>query len=383
MKKSIITYIACVLGTIVLLSLSTEAAYPDYHTYILYTAWDQVTSPITQMCAGRLDLINTGEKVTDAPVIHYLEGGKKIASYIGTHTASAYIICTRNAGADLDQKCFCIGNVVHPTSGDVSSHLEQVPSYIKKFWFLNIPVHLTVEKAMEMKLEDYLLRHPESRMSWEEVEIKTQYSFDPMFEDEKYMKLLDKMSGIDMRTDVAIVGAALKGGKWQSTVYGKQVYLPSWSYAIGIGLMFISGLLLFVVYKWGSGWFKWVVMIELGVMFVLGLLIFLSLLLGTSWLWFDAMMSVPASMISISDDEFEHYLNQDIARTKLVLQDGVNRYTDWTGLSYISSTGADVNGELSKAESRFWWVLMPISTIITVGWGYLNYKWVFRKKKRW
>ena len=346
---------------IIIFSSSVLAWFPNNHIYISLVALRTSNTPITQECEGRENLVLLGEQMADVFVVHYLEGGKKITTYIGSHSRGFYDRWMELAGSDLDLKCVGRGIAFHNIQ-DQESHYNMVPKDIGRYKLPNVLIHPAREQQLETDMMNDLNKFgdPQSVTSYGEVDTLSKTILDIFDEDPKYLKNFAKATGLreeDIKRDIDTVNINLKGNSWNEEVYGKKVSLPL-SYLIWLGLLLlISFSYIWAVKRIGKNNWKYV-----GYFFGFGFMIFLviviiSVPLGTSWYWYKAVNSIPAGLISPVD--YKLHLQNSIDRTVLYLKDGVLKYADASGLSYTDK-GRKIDGALTKADKSFKIFILPI-----------------------
>lgn len=365
-----------------------SAYFTDGHSYPTIVGLRTINSPITQMCKGREDIVLAGVISADVGVIHYIEGGKKIMSYIGTHTRGSYITCLEDAGADLDKRCFCIGAALHIVQ-DNTAHQELVPKYLEKYGCANLFCHMVIERAFDNIQNNIIDDNPNSLVTTFELQywergnpddgLKYPPSMAPLFEDYKYVELLNEMTGIDIRNDIILFAGGLKGKGFDESVWGKKLELPWWFWGISIGLIILGFGLIFIDVRYGNTGWKWLGVVFHLIFVVLGLAILISFFAGKTWIWTDAIIKVPAGMISLSENEVQKYMDKVQEQTNYFLETGNLLFDDSSGLSYVSRTGEQITGALNKAEWKFKFVVLPILLFLIVLFNIWLYKRMFKE----
>jgi hypothetical protein len=261
---------------------------------------------------------------------------------------------------------------------DTDSHLEIVPLYIGKWWSTNLIFDGIVEKSFENAMMRYLAAHPDPTVSVDEIKHFTANSLNPFFENERYVTLLNGMTGIDIRTDLGIVDTALKAGSgdstvWNKTVYGKEVMLPWYFYGLCIAGMLVG--IFFIVLSYLNGWSKLDLIIGL-IILIIAALVLASILTGRSWLWYNGLVSIPDTLgiIRFDDATMQREINNMLTRSKYYLENEKLVYDDATGLTYCKqytqsgscAPNGWTEGPLNKAEWKYNFVMLPL-IIISLG----------------
>ena len=360
MKKLLFLFI------FIILSSSSLAWFPEPHAYFTIKALKEVNSPIADYCKDREAQVVFGNAGSDVPVIHYLEGGKKLESYKGTHSRSFNAKCFEIAGNDADLKCVCYGNSFHLVQ-DFSSHYEFVPNFITKFFTSNVFGHPIIERQHADQLLARILREKDPSITIDELKYKSVHSLDLLYEDKKYIELFNKASGLDMTSDFVIVDAALKGERWQSVVYGKEIGLPPFYWYISISIL-VAGLIWMglTIYIGRNGW-KYLSYFIAILIITLGVALSASLVTNKSWIWFNSMASVVGKYIDIGDST--QITNQVLQDTKnFLLTEQLNAHgnliEDAAGLDYVDQFNILHKGTLNTAETKYKFISYPLIMLI-------------------
>lgn len=349
-----------------LLIPSTLAWMPENHAYYTISQFREVSSPITRLCEGREAQIMFGNSGADVPVIHYLENN--LEGYKGTHSRGIYTKCLELAGSDTDLKCVCYGIGLHLIQ-DKTSHYEFVPTYIKKYFGSNVLIHPIVEINAREQTMNRLESNPNPDLSVTEIRDIAKYALNLFYEDEKYYRIFEQSTGLDMRTDFAMVDSALKGEKWADEVYGKQVNLPNFYWFVSIGIALAGIIWLVLTFVLARNKLAILSYILGGMIFAFGLLLVISLSTGQSWIWYSTIAKVPANIMNIEDTII--YDNKVIENTRKffeteqLLVDG-ELVVDASGLDHLDENGNWVKGTLPQAESRFKFFVYPLALITLI-----------------
>ena len=363
------------------LSQSTLAWFPNNHIYISLVALRTTNSPITELCEGRENLILTGMSAADIFVVHYLEGGTKIASYIGSHSKGFYERWMQLAGSDIDLKCMGYGIAFHMTQ-DQESHYGFVPEDITRFKLPNILIHPAREQQFEMSMLNDLETKGDrySVTSYGEVTTLTRSLLDIFDEDPKYLDIFAKASGLreeDIKRDIDTVNINLKGNTWDEAVYGKKVSIPI-SYILWLSVfLVISIVYIYLVAKIGVNAWKFVGYFLGGFLGILTIVTIISVPLGTSWYWYQSVNKIPAKLIGYED--YKPHVDNSIKMTKQFLENENLIFKDASGLSYTIE-GRKVDGALTKADKGFKIFVFPVIAIIVIVFNTFLF-WIMSRKR--
>ena len=361
-------FLFILLIIIILNSSPILAWFPHSHAYISLVSLRTSNTPITNLCAGRENLIITGMFADDVFVVHYLEGGTKITSYIGSHSKGFYERWMQLAGSDKDLKCMGYGIGGFHQVQDQETHYVIVPEDIMRYKLPNIIVHPAREQQLEQSMLKDLQENgdPYKVTSYGEVVTITQNSLDIFDTNPKYLATFSKATGLkpeDIKRDIDTVNINLKGNSWDEAVYGKRVYLPT-SYIIWLLILLAIPILsLYLTYKIGRNSWKFLAYFLHGLFAVIIILAMISVPLGTSWKWYQYANSVPVKLISNVD--YKPHVDKSIAQTKLFLQDEILRYKDASGLSYTEGD-RKIDGALTKADKKVRYFVIPLVAIILI-----------------
>ncbi len=381
MKKLLITLL---LG-IFLLSLIHQVDgyfYRDHESFVL-KGFQDVNSPLADECRPYIEQVLNGVEAADVGVLHYFDD--KVTSYIGAHQRLGYNNCLREAGSDVESKCFCHGIALH-IEMDSLSHLDGgiVVEKIRGSLGSNFLGHMVVERSFEQGHQAFLEERNDPIISSGDLDFYDKRVLNLMFEetggDSKYMKLINEASGINMETDARVIRSGYLGEGFFSTVYQDKISLPFWAWGIGIGValigLVIAGVLLFVgKTRWKlMGVFLWI-----GVSLI-GILIIVSFITGTTWKVTTSLIEVPALVgyLAVSPMEVESYHNELTLKTNNFLETEQLTTDDASGLSYVDQNGVFHEGALKRAESGFKFILLPILLISLA----VMSLWIFMKSFR-
>lgn len=376
MKKILIAFIF-----IMMLLPLTSAFFLKDHIYWTLKGFEDVDSPITQLCSDKIDIVMDGNTAADVPILHYFD--KDFLSYISTHTkGSGFNYCMSRAGTDTDLRCFCLGLGLHNTQ-DSFAHNEGglVPKYLKRYFSSNLIGHMTTERDFQNKHQEYVKN--DQIISSGLLDYYDGRILDNMFEqsggDIKYLNLMNEISGLDMRNDVNIFANGYKGQGFYDTVYNKRVSLPWWYWGISFGFIIIGlGVALFY-FILGKSNLKYIFVVFYILLALVGILILLSFYTNNTWQW--VQIAVMFNPIRVSSNDIEIYSSAVQEGTNNFLKTGILQTDDNSGLSHIDSEGISVKGALSEAEKSYQRILIPIAVVLfTTLHIFLTYK-IFRRKK--
>lgn len=357
------------------------------HNYYILKGFEEVDSPITRMCADKINLVTDGQTAADIGVIHYFDRDKDFFSYIFTHSRNFYTRCIQEAGSDQELQCWCIGAGLHQIMDD-KSHNEDglVTKYLKSEFASNLLGHMTVENDFELKI--LKLHSNENIISSGKLDTLNQQTLYSMFPDkggnDKYFQLMQTVSNIDFRFDGLTFrkGYLDEGFSFYNNIYKDKVSLPWWFNSIFLGAFIIGVAISFVAFFKGKTKWKYIVLAE-------GLLIILiggGLLYSaytTPWKITTALIEIPASLgyLSVSNEDVVVYDRLIQTATNSFLTDGILKIDDVSGRTYYDRNGEKVIGALNEAEKPFKYILLPIIIIFMVILNFIIFRKSFRTRR--
>jgi len=384
----------CIVFISLFLIVNISAAFTKDHLYWSLKALSETNSPITQQCVGKWNLILDGNTGADVPVLHYFD--EEFFSYISTHTKGiGYDECLREAGSDSDLQCNCYGVALHNIQ-DHFFHTEGgvVPKYLKKTFLPNLMGHMMVEQSFLNQHQKLLEENKDILITNGQLDFYDNIVLDSYFEqtggDEKYVKQLDAMTGLDTRTDLNIFANGYKGQGFFDTVYNQKVKLPFWFYGLSYGMLILGfglTILLFIL-AWKMGHKGWVILLIIPwlLLGIIGSVILIAFYTNNTWQVITAVISIPNNLglLTISNVDIENYDKIVIAQSKRFLETGVLPYDDNSGLTYEDREGNHVEGALIKAESGFKFIILPILIFLFIVWElFFGYKtFISRRNKK-
>jgi len=381
-KILLITMLALMLVALPMVS----AEFTTSHIYDTLSAWDQVDSVITQKCAPYLDVVLDGQTADDIPVLHYFD--EKVMSYISTHTrGSGYEACLEEAGSDVELQCHCLGRGIHIVQ-DSFFHTKDgvVPKYLSKYASTNLIGHMTVERNFETKLIQKLKDTSDHLYTSGKLDYYNSIVCNSFLVQEggdaKYIELMNTASGIDMRNDINIFCNGYKGTGFYDTVYNQKLVLPFWFWAVSIGLTMLGAALVLLSLMFGKTNWKWLLILEGIILLAIGLTILIAFFTNNTWSVVQYAVEIPAKfgILSVSDKDVTDYTAKAIDATKAFLQNGVLKYDDSSGLTYVDKQGNVVLGALGQSETTGIWALRLFIAVFILLNVWLVYK-AFRRSK--
>ena len=361
-----------------MLAPSSLAWFTYSHAYCTLEALQTSTSPIANLCHDRISKVIDGNIVADIMVIHYYDN--KQFSYIATHTrGSGYEKCLSEAGSDPDLKCFCLGLGLHITQDAYSHGAKDIPGFTPKYisstFTDNFFGHMSVEREFE-KLHIALIASTKGSETINNIAYYTgaddkSIACNNLFAEtggnEKYLKILNSMSGLDAYSDANIFCNGYKGTGFYDTVYGHPSSFPAGLYYISIVMLIIGSLLLWYSLFKGNDVWRWITVVFVLVLLVIpGLGLLYAFQTNTTWKITKTIIEIPASIgiLNIDDKDVENYNNAVLEASKKFVQTGILVVDDASGLSYYDSkTNKYTEGALIKAGNNFNYVAIPLAVV--------------------
>lgn len=376
MKKKIL--ILFLLGIFLVSSMQFSSAYfLRDHAYWDLKGFSEVDSAITSQCRPYLNIVLDGQHSADTMVLHYFDD--KVQSYIGTHSrGSGYLKCLEEAD-NQEERCFCYGVGLHNVQ-DHFAHTEEgiVPQYLEKYFSTNIIGHMVIEKNYQD--QHATLISGDSIVTSGQLDYYDSIVLNSFFPelggDEQYFELLNEMSGLNAKNDVAIFRTGYLGEGFYNTVYQDKVSLPYWAWGIGIGLLLLGfGVAGLIIWAGRTDW-KWILVGVWIIIGFVGLLVVYSFFTGTTWKITEVLITVPAKVgyLRVSQSDIQDFDQKVQMATNKFLETGELPYDDNSGLSFYDRNGVYHEGALTKAEKSF---IIP-GLIFLSAFIYLNY-WLIRR----
>lgn len=235
-----------------------------------------------------------------------------------------------------------------------------VPKYLSKYFSSNLAGHMIIERDFENK--HMALVENEKVVTGGQLDYYDSINCDNLFEqtggDEKYLNLLNEMSGIDMRNDINIFCNGYHGSDFYSTVYEQKLSLPWWFWGLSIGFLIIGiGVaVLFIIF--GKTAWKYSLVFLYLMIALLGILILISFFTDSTWQWINYTISIIP--IEVTNADVTYYNDVVQQATNQFLQTGNLLYDDASGRTYVDRNGNLVEGALGQAEKSFQYVILPI-----------------------
>lgn len=375
---------------IFLFSISfVSASYPKSHIGHVLNAFETINSPIVQKCTPYLNILLDGDDGTDVGVLHYGSSDNKLlGSYIYPHTREGFNTCLREAGADVESYCFCIGNGLHLVE-DAFSHLKDgyTQKCISKYLGSNYFSHMSCEQNFEDKLIQFWADEERTIITNGQLEYYDSKYLDSLFTEtggnSKFLKLMNSIASVDVTNDAKVVRTGYQGEGFYNTIYKDKLSLPYWAWGVAIGLIIVGLSMIIVMFVFGSGKWKWLQILQWSLIMILGIIIIYSFFTGTTWKLTNYIVEVPTyvGLYSINDNDVKYYDTQIQLAVNKFLTDGNLPVDDATGLSYYDRSGVYHKGALTQSELGFkilWYVfVIPIFFIFNL-WGL--YKALSKKK---
>lgn len=376
--------------SIFLVSL-VSASFPKSHIGHVLNGFDEINSAITTKCRPYINIVLDGDNAADVGVLHYgSTNNKLLGAYIYPHTRAGFQTCLREAGADLEKYCFCIGQGLHIVE-DAWSHLEKgyTEQCLKSYLGSNYFAHMSCERNFENKLVSKWTNENKKLISDGTLTYYDGIYLDSLFDEtggnSELLNLMSDVAGVDITTDAQLIRSGYQGDGFYNTVYKDKLSLPLWAWGICIGLVVIGLLGIILMFAFGNSWWKWVNIAQYLVLILIGIIIFYSLFSGTTWKITNFIVETPqiVGMYSISISDINYYDTQIQKSVNDFLSTGNLRFDDVSGLSYVDREGKQVSGALTKAESGFkilWYVvIIPIYFLTN---AFFIYKAIKKKKQK-
>ena len=376
----------------ILFSSYASAWFTLDHTIFTLEAFNEVNSPITQMCKNKLDIVLDGNFAADIPVLHYIDSlqNKVPTSYSFTHSVgSGYNECMELAGSDINKKCFCYGVGLHEVQDPFSHGTEGVQgltaTYLKKGVTTNLIGHMIVEKDFQNKhlplvkelYGDTFVSTAEYYGGENKNAIICNNLCDSTGCKTQYMSILNEMANQNMELDADTICKGYKGFGFYDTVYVNKVGLPGWAYTISLGMFILCAILAgLALWKGNSNSYKWAFIGIMILFAIIGLILYISVVTGTSWKLVNVGLQLPPKIgwLSVSETDMKEYHQLVIDSSNQFLRTGIVPYDDVTGLEYCDSDGNCVIGQLAEAEKTSRIVFLLIEILFAIFILFLFYK---------
>jgi hypothetical protein len=375
---------------LLILSLTlVSASYPQSHIGHALIGFEQVNSPIVQKCQPYLAITLDGDNGADVGVLHYGSSDNKLlGSYIYPHTREGFNTCLREAGADPESYCHCIGQGLHIVEDSFSHNLGgYTQKCISKYLGSNYFSHMSCEQDFQTKLVELWTTEQKSIILNGQLSYYDSKYLDTLFTEtggnSKFLKLMNSVAGVDITNDAKVIRNGYQGQGFYNTVYKDKLNLPWWAWGVAIGLIIVGLGMMITMFIFANGKWKWVQIIEWGIIMLIGIIIAYSFFTGTTWKITSFIVEVPTKfgLYTTNMNDVQYYDNQIQTAVNKFLTDGVLPVDDATGLSYYDRTGAFHKGALTQSETGFKWLwyglIMPLFLFINI---YGLYKALKRRK---
>lgn len=376
----------------------TSAFFYKNHIKWTLTGFDDVDSPITQLCSPYLKEFIDGDLAQDVPVLHYFDNNK-VSSYIGTHSAGQGGLqgCLQQADTDAE-RCFCYGGGLHWSVQDRFSHTSYggidglVVKYLKKYYSFNFIGHMTIERDYEIKSVDMYTKNNDPVITSGELEYYDSTALDSLFTTNangeqvgsRYLELLNLQAGFDITRDASIFRDGYQGSGFYSTVYQDKISLPFWARMGCLITGIIGSLLIFVAIKFSKNKWKWFLIVSGIILIALALIVLLAIYTGNAWKVTTAFIEIPPTFgyLSVSQADIQFYDQQVQQATDEYLRTGEVVITDGSGLSYVDKNGQFHEGDLNLAQRTGIYFILPALLLILLSSYFVVIKQSFNKKSK-
>lgn len=353
----------------------TSAFFTREHLYWTAKGFEEVNSPITQFCKGKLDIILDGNTMADVPVLHYYDEEWK--SYLSTHTKGiGYTECLQEAGTDPDLICLCYGVALHNIQ-DHYSHTEGglTPKYLTSSFTPNFAGHMVIEQNYEDNFIKLKTEEEDPMISSNQLELYAQTILNSFLSSDieqssKYIKLANQVTGLQLESDIVVFSQGFKGEGFYDTVYGEEVTLPKnyfyIAYALLIGGFGLALLLLVLAIKYGRWTYGLLLIIPFLILGILGSIVLISYSQESVWKVVVGGLRVPTTLglLTVTDEDVNYYDDIIQRQTKLFYETGELPFEDNTGFDYKDSSGRQIKGALMKAQTGFTYIVLPVISIL-------------------
>lgn len=376
------------------------------HEKWVIEGFNEINSPTTNLCRAYLNIVIDGDLSSDSGVIHYSDSGQTLFSYIYPHTLQGYNECLREAGSDVQIRCFCIGNYLHILQDSYSHNIGGlVEKYLRKYLGNNYLGHMTLERNYENIHKTIVSStNPNLKSLVDQNDKRVLDSLFPEFGgNDKYLEVMKGMSGLNMKNDAQLIRQGYLGEGFYDYVYKDKTKLPLWAYWVTGLMSFLSFLIILLLLLFGKTKWKYLTIFVFFLAFLAVIVIFYSFnppvpLIGGN-IWDLTKMPLPTWKITtfiievpprfgylrVSEQDVKDYDSKIQKATNEFLQNPIPNIQDASGLTYQDKNGNIVIGPLTQAEKPFKYILLPIMAFNLL-WTFV---WLFMKsfgiklKRRW
>ena len=391
------------------LQLSSAFFFWSHEKFVIQE-FDEISddqSATVKMCRPYLNILIDGDLSSDVGVIHYGSSGASLFSYIYPHTLQGYNECLRDSGSDDQLKCFCTGNFLHILQDSYSHNKDGIVyKYLIKYFGNNYLGHMIVEKNFQTLHEKYIEQtNPTLKTKIDENDKQILNSLFPEFGgDDKYLNVMQKMSGLNMKADAQLIRSGYLGEGFYNTVYKDKTQIPVWGLWVSYLTMFIGFLSFLLLLIFGKTKWKYLTAFIFLLLFLVGFITYYSFnpvipiinkdiwsITGVplpTWKITTMLIEIPPKFgyLKFSQQDLIYYDNIVQEATNNFLRNPVANIQDASGLTYQdANTKQLVQGSLTYAERGFSMILLPIITII-ISWIMITLllkSFAIKFKRRW
>lgn len=349
-----------------LLLPSVFAFFPYTHQYLFSEGIkSNIDSNVMEACKSYPDLCYSGNVLTDVSVIYYYT---KFTRYTVTHSPSFCRSLLETANTDKEMAC-AVGSCLHQAQ-DLESHIDMIPSTIKKTFIPNSVIHTLGEQHLDNIV---LSEHPEIK-SESITSLNSFRECTPLFK--KVLQGEKEFEGVNLDALFDKFIAEVQGSKTgYDPSFSNLTTIPIMvlvTYTAFMGLWIILLILLIfkrLRYKNKRTIFNWISLIVISFILFILLFLFIANLGGQAFKGFVFLIKPISNLVPIGDAQA--HLESGISNTQSFFTQGE---------SFLFGKDASGQTELLEADRSIvvpQYIILISLIILLIVFIYFN----FRRKK--